>query len=106
MKKLAKLLLVITLITTGNMYTVNASENYEINSKIDIINKISEVRLEKEKLSEELRYIEETINKKEAYIDENGQEVPEHLPYYSTTIFVPDSFTEEQMNELYIEENI
>ena len=46
MKKLAKLLLVITLISTGNMYTVNASENYEINSKIDIINKISEVRLE------------------------------------------------------------
>lgn len=43
---------------------------------------------------------------KEAYIDENGQEVPEHLPYYSTTIFVPDSFTEEQMNELYVEENI
>lgn len=40
------------------------------------------------------------------HIDENGQEVPEHLPYYSTTIFVPDSFTEEQMNELYVEENI
>ena len=43
---------------------------------------------------------------KEAYIDENGQEVPEHLPYYSTTIFVPDSFTEEEMNELYVEEDI
>lgn len=43
---------------------------------------------------------------KEAYIDEQGNEVPEHIPYYSTTIFVPDTFTEEQMNELYVEENI
>ena len=43
---------------------------------------------------------------KEAYIDENGQEIPEHIPYYSTTIFVPDSFTEEQMNELYAEEDM
>lgn len=43
---------------------------------------------------------------KEVYIDEEGNEVTEHIPYYSTTIFVPDSFTEEQMNELYVEENI
>lgn len=43
---------------------------------------------------------------KEAYIDEQGNEVPEHIPYYSTTIFVPDSFTEEQMNELYVEETM
>ena len=38
------------------------------------------------------------------YTDEDGNIVPEHFPYYATTIFVPDSFTEEQMNELYIEE--
>ena len=38
--------------------------------------------------------------------DENGNIIPEHFPYYATTIFVPDSFTEEQMNEDYIEENI
>jgi hypothetical protein len=38
------------------------------------------------------------------HIDENGNEIEEHFPYYSTTIFVPDNFTEEQMNELYIEE--
>lgn len=31
-------------------------------------------------------------------------EEEEHIPYYSTTIFVPDTFTEEQMRELYIEE--
>lgn len=35
--------------------------------------------------------------------EETGEE---HFPYYSTTIFVPDSFTEEQMNELYVEEDI
>ena len=33
-------------------------------------------------------------------------EEEEHFPHYSTTIFVPVSFTEEQMNELYIEEDI
>lgn len=43
---------------------------------------------------------------KEAYIDEQGNEIPEYVPHYSTTIFVPDSFTEEQMNELYVEENV
>lgn len=39
------------------------------------------------------------------HTDKEGNIIPEHIPYYSTTIFVPDSFTEEQMNELYIEEN-
>ena len=38
------------------------------------------------------------------YVDEEGNVVPEHTPYYSTTIFVPDSFTEKQMNKLYVEE--
>lgn len=37
------------------------------------------------------------------FVDENGNE---HFPYYSTTIFVPDSFTVEQMYELYVEEDI
>ena len=40
------------------------------------------------------------------HIDEEGNLVPEHFPHYSTTIFVPDDFTEEQMNELYVEETI
>ena len=41
------------------------------------------------------------------HIDEQtGELIPEKIPYYSTTIFVPDDFTEEQMNELYIEETI
>lgn len=43
---------------------------------------------------------------KAAYVDEEGHEVPEHIPHYSTTIFVPDSFTEEQMHNLYIEEEV
>lgn len=40
------------------------------------------------------------------HINEKGELIPEHIPHYSTTIFVPDSFTEEQMNKLYIEEII
>lgn len=35
--------------------------------------------------------------------DETGEE---HSPKYSTVIFVPDTFTEAQMNEFYIEEDI
>lgn len=38
--------------------------------------------------------------------DEEGNIVPEHFPHYSTTIFVPDDFTIEMMNELYVEETI
>lgn len=42
----------------------------------------------------------------EEYVDEEGNVVPEGYPHYATTIFVPDTFTEEQMNELYVEEDI
>lgn len=40
------------------------------------------------------------------YTDEEGHLIEEHFPYYSTTIFVPDSFTEAQMYEQYVEEDI
>ena len=40
------------------------------------------------------------------HYDEEGNLVPEHIPYYSTTIFVPDSFTVETMNDLYVEEEL
>ena len=40
------------------------------------------------------------------HTDEEGNVVPEHFPYYATTIFVPDSFTEEQMNQEYVEEEM
>ena len=49
-------------------------------------------------------------DKKDVYVpeykDEEGNLVPEHFPHYSTTIFVPDNFTIEMMNELYVEETI
>ena len=49
-------------------------------------------------------------DKKDVYVpehkDEEGTLVPEHFPHYSTTIFVPDNFTIEMMNELYVEETI
>lgn len=42
-----------------------------------------------------------------AKYDEQGNLIePEHKPYYCTTIFVPDKTTEEEMNELYIEEDV
>ena len=37
------------------------------------------------------------------FMDEDGNE---HFPHYVTTVFVPDSFTVEQMYELYVEEEI
>ena len=40
------------------------------------------------------------------HTDEEGNLVPEHEPEYSTVLFVPPTFTEEQMNELYVEEEI
>ncbi len=40
------------------------------------------------------------------HTNENGELVPEHIPHYATTIFVPDDFKEEQMTELYVEEDI
>lgn len=42
---------------------------------------------------------------KEAYIDDQGHNIDEHFPHYSTVIFVPNNFTENEMKELYIEEN-
>ena len=38
--------------------------------------------------------------------EQTGELIPEKIPHYTTTIFVPDNFTEEQMNELYVEEEI
>ena len=49
-------------------------------------------------------------NKDDVYVpehlDEEGRIVEEHFPYYTTVIFVPDSFTEEEMYEVYVEEDI
>lgn len=43
---------------------------------------------------------------KEAYIDEEGNEIPEYLPHYTDVIFIPSSLTEEQVKELYVEEEV
>lgn len=40
------------------------------------------------------------------HYDKEGNLVEEHKPYYSTTIFVPDVYTEEKVNEDYVEEDI
>ena len=40
------------------------------------------------------------------YTDEEGNIATEHIPYYTTTIFVPDSYTKEQMEQDYVEEEI
>lgn len=40
------------------------------------------------------------------HTDADGNLIEEHIPYYATTIFVPDTFDENEMNELYIEEDI
>ena len=58
-------------------------------------------------ISDEGKHIRD---KQDVYVpehyDEEGNLIPEHFPHYSTTIFVPDDFTEAQMNELYVEETI
>lgn len=36
--------------------------------------------------------------------DKDGNLVEEHFPYYTTTIFVPDSYTKEDMEKDYVEE--
>lgn len=40
------------------------------------------------------------------HYDDDGNLMPEHIPYYATIIYVPDNFTEEMMDKNYIEENI
>ena len=58
-------------------------------------------------ISDEGKWIRD---KQDVYVpehyDEEGNLIPEHFPHYSTTIFVPDDFTIEMMNELYVEETI
>ena len=36
--------------------------------------------------------------------EETGILIPEHIPYYMEVVYVPSTFTEESMNEIYIEE--
>lgn len=69
------------LIKEEKLYKIVAEENKQIRDKNDI-------------------YEPEHID------EETGEIIPEYIPYYSTIIYVPTNFTEELMNELYIEEEI
>lgn len=40
------------------------------------------------------------------YDDEGNVIEPEHLPYYTSVIFLADNFDDSKLNELYIEEEI
>lgn len=41
------------------------------------------------------------------HIDEKTNEIVlEHIPYYTTVIFLADNFDENKLNELYVEEKI
>lgn len=42
----------------------------------------------------------------EAYVDEEGNNIEEHIPHYTDVIFIPNSLTEEEVKELYVEEEI
>lgn len=41
-----------------------------------------------------------------AYVDEEGNQIEEHLPHYTDVVFIPNSLTEEEVKELYVEEVI
>lgn len=43
---------------------------------------------------------------KKEYIDEYGMKVNEHIQYYTTTIFVSENFKKEDMDKIYIEEEV
>lgn len=59
-------------------------------------------------VAEEGKHIREIndIYAPESTDEETGEIIPAHEVYYTDTIYVSLDFTEEQMNELYIEENI
>lgn len=37
--------------------------------------------------------------------EEDGQIIPEHFPYYAETIYLPLSLSEEQIYDMYVEED-
>ncbi len=43
---------------------------------------------------------------KQAYVDENSNEIEEHFPYYFPECYLPKSITLEEANNIYIEEPI
>ena len=41
-----------------------------------------------------------------ARIDEEGNKIEEHFPYYTSILFLADNFDENELSNLYIEEEI
>lgn len=67
--------------------------------------RIVETNLFKKLIADEgkqLRSIDDVY--KEAYIDAEGNEVEEHIPSYSTTIFLPKNLNDNDILNMYVEE--
>ena len=39
-----------------------------------------------------------------AHVDEEGNEVDEHQPYYTTLVYLPKSISDEEILKMYVEE--
>lgn len=39
-------------------------------------------------------------------VDKEGNEIPEHIPYYTTTIYLPTFIDLEKITEMYVEEEM
>jgi hypothetical protein len=59
-------------------------------------------------VAEEGKHIREIndVYTPESTDEETGDIIPAHEVYYTDTVYVSLNFTEEQMNELYVEEDI
>lgn len=75
MIRLVKILIMTTLVITVNISSLDALENDYGNDKKQIINKISEVRLEQDKLNKELKNIEKLISEKKTYTEEKNNNI-------------------------------
>lgn len=40
----------------------------------------------------------------EAHIDEQGNQIEEHFPYYTSLIYLPKSISNEEIEKMYVEE--
>lgn len=67
--------------------------------------RIVETNLFKKLIADEgkqLRSINDVYEK--SYVDENGNEIEEHYPSYSTTIFLPKNINDNDILNMYVEE--
>lgn len=67
--------------------------------KIIETNKLKKLEAEEGK---QLRAVEDIYVA--AHVDEAGNQVEEHTPYYTTSIYLPKSISNEEIEKMYIEE--